>query len=175
MYCSNSANLGGLAGTQRAGQVGRGQRVQQGLRVRLGAKVQLELQRHRARALAHLLRLQRDPLGQVRPAKQRQTLGDLFPRSEEQHRSPQRDHVPRPEDPKLHRLAVDLGAVGAFQVGQHHLAFVFLDLQMEAADPLVVELDRVPLFAADGQWGGNVFEDTPPVRPVKNPQGKSSP
>ena len=44
---------------------------------------------------------------------------------------------------------------------------------MEAADPLVVELDRVALFAADGQGGRNILENASPVGPVENPQSDS--
>jgi hypothetical protein len=39
---------------------------------------------------------------------------------------------------------------------------------MEAADAFVVELDRIPLFTANGDGGGNFFEDTPAVGPVEH-------
>ena len=47
-------------------------------------------------------------------------------------------------------LAVDLGTVGALQVGQDQLALILLDLQMEAADPLVVELDGIAFLPTHG-------------------------
>ena len=66
-------------------------------------------------------------------------------------------------------LAVDLGAVGALQVGKDQLAVVLLDLEVEAADPLVVELDGVAFLAAHGQRRGNAVEVSPAIGPVQNP------
>ena len=97
-----------------------------------------------------------------------QALGDLVARAEQQQRAAHRDHVAVAEDPELDRLAVDLGAVGALQVGQHELLVVLLDLQVEAADALVVELDGVALLAADGDRRGQVLERASPIGPVQN-------
>ena len=165
--------LGGLAGTQLGGQLGRDQGVQQRLRRRVLAEIQLEIQRHRGRLLVRLTRLQDDPRREIGLAKRRQPLGDFLPRAEQHHGPPQADHVAGPQPPELDGLAVDLGAVGAFQVGQHQLALVFLDFQMEAADPLVVELDGVSLLAADSQGGRNILENASPVSAVQNSQGNS--
>ena len=66
-------------------------------------------------------------------------------------------------------LAVDLGAVGALQVGQDQLALVFLDLQVEAADPLVVELDGIAFLPAHGQRRGNLVEGPPAISAIQNP------
>ena len=104
------------------------------------------------------------------PAERSQPPGNLLARAEYQQRSAQGDHVARAEHPNLHALAVDLRAVGALQVGQHDLVLVFLDLQVEAADPFVVELEGVAFLAADGKRRGHVGEDSPPVGAVQYSQ-----
>ena len=48
--------------------------------------------------------------------------------------------------------AVDPRAVRALQIRENHLAGVFLNFQMEAADSLIIELHAVVLFSADGEW-----------------------
>ena len=107
-------------------------------------------QRLRIDPLRQLLGHQIASLGDAVAAQLFQPVRDLIARAEQQHRSPQRNHVAEPQDAQLRVFAVDAGAVGALQVGEHQLALVFLDLEVEAADPLVVELDRVAFLAADG-------------------------
>jgi len=50
------------------------------------------------------------------------------------------------------------------------VAAIFLDLQVESADPLVIELDQVALLAADGDRGGQVVEDLAAVGAVEYSQ-----
>ena len=68
-------------------------------------------------------------------------------------------------------LAIDLGAIGALQVGEDQFAVVFLDLEVEATDPLVVELNGIAFLPADRQRRGNVSEVPPPIGAIQNPQG----
>jgi hypothetical protein len=65
-------------------------------------------------------------------------------------------------------LTFDLGAVGALEVRDHDLVLIFLDLDVEAADALVVELERVSLFAADGDRRGQLVIDTAAIGPVEH-------
>ncbi len=66
----------------------------------------------------------------------------------------------------MHAFAVDLCAVGAFQVGQYDFVLVFLDFQMIAAHALVVQLDGIAFFPADGQRHRHVGELMSPIGPV---------
>ena len=72
-------------------------------------------------------------------------LGDLVARAEKQHRTPNGNHVAMPQDPDGNGFPVDLGPVRTLQVGQDQLVLVFLDLDVEPADPLIIELNGVPL------------------------------
>ena len=98
----------------------------------------------------------------------RQPLGDLLAGAEQQHAAAELDHVAEPQDAKLHVLVVDLRAVGAFQVGDHQAVVIFLNLDVIPADPLVVELDRVALFAADGDRRIEILKDAAPVGAVEH-------
>ena len=53
-----------------------------------------------------------------------------------------------------------------FQVGDNQPVMVFLNLDVITADPLVVELDGVSLFAADAHGGGELPEDAALVHAV---------
>ena len=130
---------------------------------------QLEIQGHRALLLGKLVAVQLHGPRHVRAAQLGQPLGNLFARPDHNHRAAHGNHVARPDEAEMDALAVDLGAVGALQVGKDQLAVVFLDLQMEAADPLVVELDGIAFLAADGQRRGNVVEVPPAIGAVQNP------
>src|SRR5208283_6146319 len=79
--------------------------------------------------------------------------------AEQEHRTADADPVPGPQPPDLHRVAVDPGAVGAFQVGQDDVAVVMLDLGVKAANPFIVEPEQVALLAADRQGDGQLAED----------------
>ena len=50
------------------------------------------------------------------------------------------------------------------------LSLVFLDLDVKAADAIVVELDGVAFFAADGDRRGQVVVDLSPIGPIQCPQ-----
>jgi hypothetical protein len=91
-------------------------------------------------------------------------------RTDQQHRAPDADDVAMAKQPQLHGLAIDLGAVGASQVGEHQFALILLDLQVKPADPLIVELDRIALFAADGDRRGETVVHPSPVRSIQDPQ-----
>ena len=49
------------------------------------------------------------------------------------------------------------------------LSLVLLDFDMEAADPLVVELDRVAFLATDRYRCLEVAEDETAIRPAEHP------
>src|SRR4029079_1967932 len=97
-------------------------------------------------------------------------MGNFLARAEQQHAAPQADHVTIAKDAKLDVFAVDLGAVGAFQIRDDDLVLVFLNLDVEAADPLVVELDAVPFFASDGYRRGKIVVDAAAVGAVEYPK-----
>src|SRR5207237_2661708 len=119
--------------------------------------VELEIERRNVGSIGELLRIgRRVPLFTAEAAE---SLGDLVAGAEEQDAAPQVNHVAVPEDAELHVLAVDLRAVGALQVGDHVAVVIFLNLDMEAADPLVVALDGVPLIAAAGGWRRKAVDD----------------
>ena len=67
-------------------------------------------------------------------------------------------------------VAVDTGAVGAFQVGQDDVVVVLLNLGVEPADALVVEAEDVALLAADGDGGGRVRGRCGPCRRLPAPE-----
>ena len=75
--------------------------------------------------------------------------------------------------PELDILAVDLGAVGALQIGEHDLVLIGLDLDVKATDALVVELDRVA-FLAPMVTGVSRFSNTRPRSAPSNTQGDRS-
>lgn len=87
----------------------------------------------------------------ARPSCRRELGGDLGDplvdvalRADQKERPAEGDHgAAVTDDPHLDVLAVDLGAVGALEVGEDELVLVVLELEVVAADPLVVELDRV--------------------------------
>lgn len=78
---------------------------------------------------------------------------------------------PKRKNPQVSVVAVDLGAVRAIEIGEHDLVLVFLDLEMEATDALVGELDVIPLLAADGDRGGNVLVKPSTVSAVQDANG----
>ena len=101
-------------------------------------------------------------------------VGDLIARAEQEHGSAERNDIAEAEDAKLGVLAVDAGAVGALQVGEHELALIFLDFEMEAADALVVELDGVAFLAADGDGRLKLLEHLAAVGAVEHTEGNAS-
>ena len=54
------------------------------------------------------------------------------------------------QDFQVARLPVDPCTIGAVQVSENQSFIVFLDFHVKAADPLVIELNYIPLFPADG-------------------------
>ena len=68
----------------------------------------------------------------------------------------------------LHRVPVDPGSVGAFEVSQDDPAAVFLHFRVETTHPFVVELDPVVLFPADCDRGKEVFENAAALHPLQN-------
>jgi hypothetical protein len=80
----------------------------------------------------------------------------------------QRDDVAVPQDAELDILAVDLGAVRAFQVGQHDLVLVFLNLDVKPAHALVVQLQRVALLAANRHRRLQLVEDAAAIGPIEH-------
>ena len=104
-----------------------------------------------------------------------QPLRDLLLRSVQQHRAADGDHVAVAQDPQMRVVAVDLGAVGAVEIGKHDLVLIFLDLEMEAADTLVGELDVVPFLAADRDRSGDVVVQPPAVGAVQDANRRQGP
>lgn len=70
-------------------------------------------------------------------------------------------------------LAVDARAVSALQIGKDKFLLIVLDLDVKAADPLVIELDRVALFTTNRDGRLKILEDLPAVGPVQNSQRHS--
>ena len=96
---------------------------------------------------------------------------DVGLRADQDQRAPQRDHVAVANDPHLDVLAVDLRAVGALEIGEDDLVVVLLELEVVAANPFVVELDRVALLAADRDRRGEAFEHLATVGAVQDSEG----
>jgi hypothetical protein len=84
------------------------------------------------------------------------------------------DHVAVAEDPHLDVLAVDLRAVGALQVGGDDLVAVVLEFEVIPADPLVVQLDRIAVLAADRDRRGHVFKHTAAVGAMQDAESDQS-
>jgi hypothetical protein len=99
---------------------------------------------------------------------------DVAARPDQQQRPTHGDHVAVADDPHLDVLAVHPRAIGALEIGEDDLVVVLLQLQVVPADPLVVELDGVPLLAADRDGHREMIEDTAPVGAVENAEGDGS-
>ena len=65
-------------------------------------------------------------------------------------------------------------AVGAFQVGGDDLVAVVLELEVIPADPLVVQLDRIAVLAADRHRRGHVFKHTAAVGAMQDAESDQS-
>jgi hypothetical protein len=74
---------------------------------------------------------------------------DLFARAVQQDRTPDHDHVAKTQNAQLNVFAVHLRAVGALKIGEHQAAVVFLNLDMEATNSIIIELNRVAFLAPD--------------------------
>src|SRR5262249_49693146 len=99
-----------------------------------------------------------------------QPADDLILRAVEEHTAADRDHVAEAKNPQLNIFAVDPRAVGAFEIGEHQLAAVLLNLDVVTADPLVVELHDVTFLAADRDGRGQMVVDPSAVCAVQNSQ-----
>jgi hypothetical protein len=75
-----------------------------------------------------------------------------------------------PENAELYFFVVDLGAIGTFQIGQHKVIVILLDLEMKTTDALIVQLDGVSFLAADSHRYFDVFVDFAPIRAVQYSQ-----
>ena len=71
---------------------------------------------------------------------------------------------------ELTLITVDFSAIGTVEVRQNKAIVIALDLKMAAADSLIIELNRVPFFAANGHRRGQVVINSPAVGPVENSQ-----
>jgi len=80
--------------------------------------------------------------------------GDFFRTAEEEEATPNGDLIANLKDAHLDRMAVDPSAVGALQIGEDNLAAVLLNLRVKAADPFVIQADRIIILAAerDRSW-----------------------
>ncbi len=63
-------------------------------------------------------------------------------------------------------FAVNPRAVGAFQIGEDQFFLVFLDFDVEAADPFVVELNRIAFLATYCDRRIQVSKDLAAIRTV---------
>ncbi len=86
-------------------------------------------------------------------SESRQTLGDFIARAEEENGAAERNGIAHTEDPQLDRFAIDLGSIGALQIGKHQAIVVILDLEVESANAFIVQLNRITLFAPDRNGG----------------------
>src|SRR5262249_49142209 len=86
-----------------------------------------------------------------RAAQARHSCRDLFIGAEEKNGSADSDAIAGQQAADLYGVAVDAGAVGAFQVGQDDVAVVLLNLGVEAADAFIIQAEDISLFAADGE------------------------
>src|SRR2546422_2454017 len=93
---------------------------------------------------------------------------NLLRAAEQQYRTPHRDPVAHSHDTELDRLTIHSRPVRTIQIGQDDLPLIFLDLCMEPADPLVVELDQVAFLTADGDRGEHVAENPAAVHSVED-------
>ena len=73
-----------------------------------------------------------------------------------------------PQDTQLNFFVIDLCSVGAFQIGQNEIFVIKLNLKVKPADPLVIELDRIPLFSPDGDRCRHIIEYATTIGPVEN-------
>ena len=72
------------------------------------------------------------------------------------------------QNPQLDVLSINLRPVGALQVGQHEAIVVFLDFDMKAADPFVVELDGIAFLAADCHRSGQTIKYSPAIGAIEH-------
>ena len=99
---------------------------------------------------------------------QKLTADDLLSRAVQEQAPSNGDDIAKPQNAQLDVLPIYARAIGAFQVGEHELTHVFLNLDMEAADPFIVKLNGIAFLAADrdGRW--QHFIDAAPIGPVQN-------
>ena len=105
----------------------------------------------------------------ARAANRGQSRGDLFPFAVDQRGPADMDHVAVPQDPQLNLFAVDPRPIGASQIGEHDVLLVILYLDVEATDPLVVQLDRVAFFATDRHRRQNVLVHMTAIGAIDDP------
>lgn len=106
----------------------------------------------------------------VRRRKPFKPMIDLVAGPENKRASPNGDHVTVTQDPKLHLFVIDLGAVRTFQICQYEIIVILLNLDMKSTNTLVVELDRVTLFATNGDRSAVEVKDLSSVRTFQNAQ-----
>src|SRR5262249_2242184 len=100
-----------------------------------------------------------------------EALNDLCLGAEQQKGSADADAVARAQPTDLHHRAVDPRAVGAFQIGEDHLAVVELHLGVEPAHALVVETKDIALFSADAKGRGQLAKRAALVNPFQHLKG----
>jgi hypothetical protein len=69
-------------------------------------------------------------------------------------------------------LSVDLGPIGAFQIGKYQMLVIKEDFAVVATDAFIVKLDGVPFFASDRDRGSQIAEDFPTVSPLHDAKGQ---
>lgn len=95
------------------------------------------------------LRSSRDALTERARRGVAEPFGHLLARSDDQNRSADGDRIAVPQDLQVARMAVYARTVGTVEIGDDQPPFVFLDLDMKTADPFVVDLNCVTLFATN--------------------------
>ncbi len=160
--------LGRLPRRQAFGQFGGFERMQRRLHVGVVAPVEFEVQRRLMREPFVGLGLQRAFLLRLARPQPGQTFGNLVAGPEQQDGAPQADRIADTQNPQLNGLAVHLGPVRAFEIGQDQPIVVLLDLDVKTAHTFVVQLDRVALFASNRHRGlqGCRILCPDPTRPV---------
>ena len=67
----------------------------------------------------------------------------------QKHTPTNRNYIALLHDTHLNRMAVDARAVGAVEIRQDHSTGLILKFDVKAANPVIVQLDRILFFASN--------------------------
>jgi hypothetical protein len=99
-----------------------------------------------------------------------QAICDLFAIAEKQNRTPNCDDVAEAKQSELAILTIDLGAVGAIQIGEDQAIVILLDLQMATADALIIELNGITFFSTNRNGRAKVGKYSTTICALKHSQ-----
>ena len=169
----NLGELRGLNSVESSGEFGGFENMKGRLEVEVFAPVEFEIERHGGPQLFLSIFVEGVIEWHILATEVRQPGGDLVTGPEENEGAADVDHITEPQNAQMCLFAVDFGPVGTFEVGEDHFFVIFLQFDMESADSVVVELNRISFFAADGNRGGNIFEHTAPVGAINNTESNT--